>query len=649
MRIPRRRHGGARTGRWSVLKILQRYVLWEVITPFLLALGTLTFVLIIQMVYTHADDMAGGLSMGLVLRFAGYVLPSMLSLTIPMALLTGALLGVGRMAVDSEIKSMRTHGVQLFEIFIPVLVFGAIVMVVELFNNLYLAPHMLSESMDLVDRVRFRMVEALEANKFEDRFGTQGADVVIYFDRRDPETGALREVYLTLQGGPEGLEGDMRTKAAPVGLDKLEDLEERSRSSALVNPGQAQAGQSDPAAAATSLSQSSFPMAISGLTFPIASVPRLELSKTPGFPHDGRYSLEAWFRIREGAKGPLSILGLWHEGNQAPSLWLGIDAAGRLAMHHQDGRSSVTLASQAPVSEGAWHYGAAMRAGETDWQLFLDTVSVAHAHEPQSLRPFDSMLVGAAPPGSQSPDWQGEIGEVRVRLGKIDESALRENWNAGQGMAFPSDDERTLALWRPHGQGEGQDKESKKPALVKTLFLADSGYVETDEEASEAMLHLTSGTIHFNRGLGDTRYTLVEFAQMTQRFELDSDEKASGDEERKREVLTAGEIRQEVSQRGLDSKRGRELFAELLQRISLALGCFTFVLIGVPLAIYVRPSGKSVGIVIALILMAVYYGFLHYGIHLAREQIVIGTLAIFLPNLLLTVIGGLLLYRTCFR
>ena len=49
------------------------------------------------------------------------------------------------------------------------------------------------------------MVQSLEPGRFEERFSVKGADVVLYFDEKDPETGDMKNVYLCVEGRPQGL------------------------------------------------------------------------------------------------------------------------------------------------------------------------------------------------------------------------------------------------------------------------------------------------------------------------------------------------------------------------------------------------------------------------------------------------------------
>jgi LPS export ABC transporter permease LptG/LPS export ABC transporter permease LptF len=95
-----------------MLRIFDRYVLREVITPFLLALLLLTFALEIPPILDQGERLiTHGASWGVVVRVLATLVPQSLGVTIPMALLIGVLIALGRLAVDREIVALEACGV----------------------------------------------------------------------------------------------------------------------------------------------------------------------------------------------------------------------------------------------------------------------------------------------------------------------------------------------------------------------------------------------------------------------------------------------------------------------------------------------------------------------------------------------------------
>ena len=107
------------------MRIIDRYVIREVIPPFLIALLVFTFVLIIPFIIDIAEQMiAKNVPAGTILRLMATLLPQALALTIPMALLIGLLVGLGRLSADREVVVMMACGISPYRLLQPVLVFS---------------------------------------------------------------------------------------------------------------------------------------------------------------------------------------------------------------------------------------------------------------------------------------------------------------------------------------------------------------------------------------------------------------------------------------------------------------------------------------------------------------------------------------------
>jgi lipopolysaccharide export LptBFGC system permease protein LptF len=83
----------------------------------------------------------------------------------------------------------------------------------------------------------------------------------------------------------------------------------------------------------------------------------------------------------------------------------------------------------------------------------------------------------------------------------------------------------------------------------------------------------------------------------------------------------------------------------LLEDILIAT-VFVFMLVGIPLAIWIRPSGKSWSILIAIALMLIYYLILNMGLSMVKGGVPLGSLVAFSPNLLFGVLGAGLWWQT---
>jgi lipopolysaccharide export system permease protein len=112
------------------MKRLDRYLLGEMIIPFLIGQSAVAMMLTGTVLYNNADTFLNfGIPAWGIAKIAFYFLPYLLHLTMPVATAIAASLAISRLTRDSEITAMRAGGVSLKRIFLPVFVAGLILSV----------------------------------------------------------------------------------------------------------------------------------------------------------------------------------------------------------------------------------------------------------------------------------------------------------------------------------------------------------------------------------------------------------------------------------------------------------------------------------------------------------------------------------------
>lgn len=123
------------------MRRLDRYIFRETLTPGILALVALTFVVSSRQVGFLVDILVKqNPSFSEVWAAVSALLPTLLSVTLPMALLVGLLTGLGRMSSDSEAIALRASGISIWRIFRPVLVLALLTWAVTLSLTVWIAP-----------------------------------------------------------------------------------------------------------------------------------------------------------------------------------------------------------------------------------------------------------------------------------------------------------------------------------------------------------------------------------------------------------------------------------------------------------------------------------------------------------------------------
>lgn len=108
------------------MKRIDRYILGEIIPPFLFGIGAFVAVLIgVELLYDMLRLVyKEGFPAWAAARIFLLELPGVIVLTFPMAVMFGSLMSMGRLSGDGELVAMRAGGVSILRVGLPVIVFG---------------------------------------------------------------------------------------------------------------------------------------------------------------------------------------------------------------------------------------------------------------------------------------------------------------------------------------------------------------------------------------------------------------------------------------------------------------------------------------------------------------------------------------------
>src|SRR5271155_3209958 len=137
------------------MRILTRYILREVTSHALIGAAIFTFVLftrdlgrILELVVRASAPLPS------VAEIFFYTVPFALTYTIPMSVLVGILIGLSRLAADSEITAMRASGMGVWNFGRVLAIFVAAAWALALLNSLYLAPWSTASLARLEDQLK---------------------------------------------------------------------------------------------------------------------------------------------------------------------------------------------------------------------------------------------------------------------------------------------------------------------------------------------------------------------------------------------------------------------------------------------------------------------------------------------------------------
>ncbi|MDI6829641.1 MAG: LptF/LptG family permease, partial [Armatimonadota bacterium] len=106
---------------------LDRYVLKEMVAPFMVSIFAFLVLLIGRVIYDNLDFIVGKrVPLHLVLRLVFFQLPWVIGIVLPLATLFATSLSVNRLGRDSEITAIRMTGTPLRRIFSPIFLVGLV-------------------------------------------------------------------------------------------------------------------------------------------------------------------------------------------------------------------------------------------------------------------------------------------------------------------------------------------------------------------------------------------------------------------------------------------------------------------------------------------------------------------------------------------
>ncbi len=142
-----------------MLRTFDRYILREVVPPFLLGLLLFSFVLLMNQILILTEQIVTrGVSVAATLKLLAFLMPAILAFAVPMAVLMGILASLSRLSSDSEVTAFKTLGIGRARLLRPLFLFAVGGWLLASFLTLYLTPR--SNALyvsQVLPRVQFRI------------------------------------------------------------------------------------------------------------------------------------------------------------------------------------------------------------------------------------------------------------------------------------------------------------------------------------------------------------------------------------------------------------------------------------------------------------------------------------------------------------
>jgi LPS export ABC transporter permease LptG/LPS export ABC transporter permease LptF len=178
------------------MRILTRYILREVVSYALIGAGVFTFIFfmvslerLLELVVRNSAPLPS------VAEMFAFTLPKTLMLTLPMGVLVGILIGLSRLAADSEITAMRSTGMGSWAFVRVTAVFVLAACLLALLNNVIVGPSAAAALSRLEDRLKSSQASfEVQPHVFYEDF----TNFVLYVEDTSTGRGAAlwKEVFL---------------------------------------------------------------------------------------------------------------------------------------------------------------------------------------------------------------------------------------------------------------------------------------------------------------------------------------------------------------------------------------------------------------------------------------------------------------------
>jgi LPS export ABC transporter permease LptG/LPS export ABC transporter permease LptF len=211
------------------VRILTRYILGEILSHALIGCALFTFILfmkelphILEIVVRNSSTFTN------VMEVVVFTLPNFFMVTIPMAVLVGVLLGLGRLAGDSEIVAMRASGLGIGYFVRVASVVAAGCTLLGLGNSLFVVPRANQAILDLQKALASQASYEIQPRVFDEDF----RNFVLYVQDVIPGAGAVnwRNVFMADISDPNAPKITTSASATVVS-DAGQDRSSQDRSS----------------------------------------------------------------------------------------------------------------------------------------------------------------------------------------------------------------------------------------------------------------------------------------------------------------------------------------------------------------------------------------------------------------------------------
>lgn len=198
------------------LKIINRYVFMELCGPFLISLLIFSMIMLMGRTLKFSDLLINkGLALLDLMQLITYIFIPFLVYIIPMSVLLSVLLALGRLSADNEITSLKSSGISLYQLLVPVGAFSFLAFCLTGIIIIYAYPWGFASLREFAYKIARTSSEVgLQERVFNDSFD----GMIIYVDKIAARSGNVQGIFISDRRDPS-ISTTILAKEAFIGSD----------------------------------------------------------------------------------------------------------------------------------------------------------------------------------------------------------------------------------------------------------------------------------------------------------------------------------------------------------------------------------------------------------------------------------------------
>lgn len=200
------------------MRTLDKFILKSYLGPMVLTFFIVSFIFLMNFLWKYIEQLVGkGLGLDIILELMGWATTTTIPMALPLATLLAALMTMGNLGENNELLAMKSAGISLPRIMMPLSILVFFVAIGSFFATNNLVPYASRQMNAILWDIR----QQKQTIEFKDGTFFNGIDnMSIRVGHQDPKTGLLNDILIY---DTRAANGNMSTTIADSGYIRLSD------------------------------------------------------------------------------------------------------------------------------------------------------------------------------------------------------------------------------------------------------------------------------------------------------------------------------------------------------------------------------------------------------------------------------------------